>query len=153
MGSDLPVYSDSARSSIGQWMGPIVVVYLVVHSLVTNQGIALVMAIPLAMYVAYTWHTGYHIYRDTLVVQYFLPRRMVVPLAEIVHVRQAKIFPAGDGLLLSRAKGPLFIRPRAAAQLHDLLNERIGPRQQPEQPTEGAPAGLPRRTRAKRRRR
>ena len=152
MGDMSPVYSDGAKNSFGQWLGPIVVVYLVIHAFLTNQALALVLAFPLAFYVAYTWHTAYYLTQDALVVRFLWPRRFVVPLADVVLVGRSRIFPAGDGLLVSRpGKAPVFVRPKDPDRLRELLNERIGRVQPPPVDQPRTQRGRPRRRRPPRR--
>jgi hypothetical protein len=123
-----PLYSDGSSLSIPQVIGAAGVAYLLARGLFANEGLALIFAILLAFIVAFTWHKRYELFQDALVIRYLWPRVTVVPFAEIGTVREAKVFPAGDGLFIGRgAKGPLFIRPRDPSQFRSRLNEWLKP--------------------------
>jgi hypothetical protein len=120
-----PLHSQRSRTSLIQLITPFLVSYLLVLGIAQGGDLfILFLAVLLALYFALTFHVGYDLYGDAVVIRYLAPRRRAVYLSNIQEVGLINVPLRGETLLIRQHNGgPLFIRPSDPTGFLARLNE------------------------------
>lgn len=112
MSTSQPIYSDKYRSSLFQLLSPVIAAFVVVSGIIQQDALAIVLGLALGVFVWFTTHTKYELYPDRFVIYYGMPRRRVVPLADIEDMQLVKAPLQARGLLIRKGASRLLITPR-----------------------------------------
>ena len=150
-----PVHVDKRRRSIWDTLLFVVAGFMIVQGLISGQLPPVLTGLGVVVFLFLTRHTRYELFQDALVIRFMAPRRIVIPLADVVDVRMVKLPLGGPALLVQRARGGgLAIMPSDPEGFLARLQAGPGIKTQPPKPeTADAPRPAPRRRpRAPRRR-
>ena len=149
-----PVHTEKRRRSIWDMLLLVVAVFMVFQGFANADPFPVLTGLGVGVFLALTRHTRYELYQDALVIRFFAPRKIVVPLAEVQDVRLVKLPLGGPALLVSRSRGGgLAIMPADPEGFLALLQAGPGSKTPtPDAEADDAPKPAPRRRRAPRRR-
>ena len=151
-----PVHTASRKFSFFDPVLLIMAGIMVVQGLVSNNLLPILAAIAVAVFLAFTKHTRYDLYGDVLVIRYWAPRKIIIPLSEIRDVGSVRLPFTGASLILHRTRGRVIaIMPKDPESFMAHIKAGLDTaRQPPPVPDRGdvAPRPRPRRRRPRRQR-
>ena len=100
-----PVHTEKRRRSIWDALLFVVAGFMVVQGLLSGQAAPVLTGLGVGVFLFLTRHTRYELFQDALVIRFMAPRRIVIPLADVVDVRMVKLPLGGPALLVQRARG------------------------------------------------
>ena len=108
-----PVHTDTRKFSFFDPVLLIMAGIMVVQGFTGGGELPVLVGIGLAVFLAFTKHTRYDLYGDALVIRYWAPRKIVIPLSEIRDVGSVKLPFGGPSVLVHRTRGRvLAIMPK-----------------------------------------
>ena len=122
--SDKEIYSDKPSTSLIQLINPIIVAGLFILGIYSGDPMPVIIAIGMAIFIWFTRHTRYNIYKNALVIYYGTPRHRAVPISDIEQVITVL---GGKGLFIKKkGSGGLLIRPQDIETFKSRLAEVLG---------------------------
>ena len=103
-----PVHTDTRRFSFFDPVLLFVAGILVVQGLMGNNALAILTGFAVAGFLAFTKHSRYELYSDALVIRYWAPRKIIIPLSEIRDVGLVRLPFGGPSVILHRSKGRIL---------------------------------------------
>ena len=145
-----PVHTDTRRFSFFDPVLLFVAGILVLQGLMGNNGLAVLTGIAVVGFLAFTKHARYDLYADALVIRYWAPRKIIIPLSEIRDVGLVRLPFGGPSVLVHRRGGRVIaIMPKDPESFLAHMKAHLGTTEQ--RPSPAAPAAAPK-PRAPRRR-
>ena len=147
-----PVHTDTRRFSFFDPILLFVAAILVIQGLAGAGGLPILTGFAVAAFLGFTKHSRYDLYTDALVIRYWAPRKIVVPLSEIRDVGLVRLPFGGPSVLLHRTRGRILpIMPKDPESFLAHIKANMGAPQEPPKPAPAAGNEAPR-PRARRRR-
>ena len=145
-----PVHTDTRRFSFFDPLLLIVAGIMVVQGFMGAGDIPVLAGFAVVGFLAFTKHNRYDLYEDALVIRYWAPRKIVIPLSEIRDVGSVRLPFGGPSLLLHRTGGRVLpIMPKDTETFLAHLKASLETAQHPPSP---AAKDEPLKQRARRRR-
>ena len=105
---------------------------MVVQGFTGGGDIPILAGIGLAVFLAFTKHVRYDLYEDVLVIRYWAPRKIIIPISEIVDVGSVRLPFGGPSVLVHRTRGRvLAIMPKDTETFLTLLKASLESAKQP----------------------
>ncbi len=109
----IPVHTDRRKFSFFDPVLLIMAGVMVLQGITGGGDIPILAGIGLMVFLAFTKHVRYDLYEDVLVIRYWAPRKIVIPLSEIVDVGSARLPFGGPSVIVHRTRGRvLAIMPK-----------------------------------------
>ncbi len=109
MQSDTSIHTDKPSGSLINFVNMVIVVVLVVMGVVYGDPVPVVLGVAMGLFIWFTRHNKYEVYRDKLVIYYGQPRQRIIPLGNISDVQTVL---GGKGVFVRQKKGGgLLLRP------------------------------------------
>ncbi len=150
-----PVHTDRRKFN---FFDPVLLIMggiMVLQGLTGGGDIPILAGIAVAVFLAFTKHTRYDLYGDALVIRYWAPRKIVIPLSEIRDVGSVRLPFTGASLVLHRTGGRvLAIMPKDPVSFMEHIKAGLDTAKQPAPVSDAgdsAPEPRPRRRRPPRR--
>ena len=150
-----PLHTDTRRFSFFDPLLLIVAAVMVFQGLTVAGLIPVLTGFGVAGFLAFTKHNRYDLYEDVLVIRYWAPRKIVIPLSEIQDVGSIRLPFGGPSLLLHRTRGRVLpIMPKDPETFLVHLKAGLEAAKQPPSPVaeDEPPRPRPRRRRPRRQR-
>ena len=148
-----PLHTDTRRFSFFDPVLLFVAGILVLQGLMGNNGLAILTGIAVVGFLAFTKHARYDLYPDVLVIRYWAPRKIVIPLSEIQDVGLVRLPFGGPSVLVHRTRGRILpIMPKDPESFLAHMKANLVTTQQPPSPAarDAAPKPGARRRRPRR---
>ena len=148
-----PVHTDTRRFSFFDPILLVVAGILVIQGLAGAGDLPVLTGIAVALFLAFTKHSRYDLYTDAIVIRYWAPRKIIVPLSEIRDVGLVRLPFGGPSVLLHRTRGRILpIMPKDPETFLARIKANMSAPQEPPKPAAPTDAGDAPRPRARRRR-
>ena len=145
-----PLYTDTRRFSVFDPVLLIMAGFMVVQGFMGAGDIPILAGFGLAVFLAFTKHVRYDLYEDALIIRYWAPRKIIIPISDIVDVGAMRLPFGGPSVLVHRARGRvLAIMPKDQEGFLAQIKARLESEKQPPSP---AAEDEPPRPRTRRRR-
>ena len=146
-----PLHTDTKRFSLFDPVLLIMAGFMVVQGFTGGGDIPILAGIGVAVFLAFTKHVRYDLYEDALVIRYWAPRKIIIPMSDIVDVGTVRLPFGGPSVLVHRARGRvLAIMPKDTETFLAMLKANLESAKQ--QPSAAAEDDEPPRPRPRRRR-
>ena len=149
-----PVHTDTRKFNFFDPLLLIMAAIMVIQGLMIPNDIPILAGIGVMVFLAFTRHTRYALYGDALVIHYWAPRKIVIPLSEIRDVGSVRLPFTGASLIVHRTRGRVIaIMPKDPESFREHLKAGLdAAKQPPPAPDAGAEAPTPRARRRRPRR-
>ncbi|MCI0816313.1 MAG: hypothetical protein J4N29_04615 [Chloroflexi bacterium] len=130
-----PLYTDKRRFSVFDPVLLIMAGFMVVQGFMGAGDIPILAGFGLAVFLAFTKHVRYDLYEDALVIRYWAPRKIIIPISDIVDVGVMRLPFGGPSVLVHRARGRvLAIMPKDQEGFLAQIKARLESEKQPPSP-------------------
>ena len=130
-----PLHTDTRRFSFFDPLLLIVAGFMVFQGFTGGGEIPILTGFAVAGFLAFTKHQRYDLYPDTLVISYWAPRKIVIPLSDIRDVGSVRLPFGGPSLLLHRSRGRVLpIMPKDTEAFFVQLKASMEAAKQPPRP-------------------
>ena len=130
--------------------------FMVVQGFMGAGDIPILAGFGVAVFLAFTKHVRYDLYEDALVIRYWAPRKIIIPISEIVDVGSVRLPFGGPSVLVHRTRGRvLAIMPKDTETFMERLKASLESAKQPSSAAaedDEPPRPRPRRRRPRRQR-
>ena len=151
-----PLHTDNRRFSLFDPVLLIMAGFMVFQGFTGGGDIPILAGIGVAVFLAFTKHVRYDLYEDVLVIRYWAPRKIIIPMSEIVDVGSVRLPFGGPSVLVHRTRGRvLAIMPKDTETFLTLLKASVEGAKQPRSAAaedDEPPSPKPRRRRPRRQR-
>lgn len=148
-----PIHTDTRRFSLFDPVLLIMAGFMVVQGFTGGGDIPILAGIGVAVFLAFTKHVRYDLYEDALVIRYWAPRKIIIPMSEIVDVGSVRLPFGGPSVLVHRTRGRvLAIMPKDTETFLALMKAKLESAKQPPSAAAEDEPPRPRRRRPRRQR-
>ena len=127
-----PLHTDKRRFSLFDPVLLIMAGFMVVQGLTGGGDIPILAGIGVAVFLAFTKHVRYDLYEDAVVIRYWAPRKIIIPISDILDVGSVRLPFGGPSVLLHRTRGRvLAIMPKDTETFLTLLKASLESAKQP----------------------
>ena len=131
----MPIHTDRRRFSFFDPILLIIAGIMIVQGLTGRGDIPLLAGIGLMVFLAFTKHVRYDLYEDSLVIRYWAPRKIVIPLSDIMDAGSIRLPFGGPSVLLHRTRGRvLAIMPKDPESFLTQIKASLDAAKQPPSP-------------------